>query len=298
MKNLQLLKRVEIDVQRWDSCINSAPNGLIYATTRYLDSVSSSWKGLVYGDYELVMPVPYSRFLWFSLAQQPFFMQQLGVFGKNISTEVLIEMIAILKKHFTYGNLHLNYANQLKNTKEKTNLILPLSQSYLNIRERYTKDVKNNLHVSQRFLLQYTSSNHYAKALNLFKDLYHYRFKKVKNRHFDGVLRYLNHYPDAALVREVHLGGVLQASLLAIKDDKRMYILFSATTMAGRKSKANHYLFDQLIQEFSGKPIILDFEGSEIEGVAYFYTNFGAVLQPYYAIHWNNLPWWLQLIKK
>jgi hypothetical protein len=225
-------------------------------------------------------------------------MQQLGVFGKIISTEVLIEMIELLKKHFNYGKLHLNYANELKNTKEKTNLILPLFQSYTDIRQRYTKDVKNNLHVSQRFPLQYSSSNNYAKALNLFKELYHYRFKKVKNRHFDRILQYLNNNPAAALVREVHLGGLLQASLLAIKDDKRMYILFSATTLAGRKSKANHYLFDQLIQEFSGKPIILDFEGSEIEGVAHFYTNFGAVLQPYYAIHWNNLPWWLQLIKK
>lgn len=298
MKKLQLLKRVEIDDQRWDECISAASNSLVYGTTTYLDQVSRNWKGFIYGDYELVMPIPFTRFLWFSLAQQPFFMQQLGIFGKPISNEVLIKMLEMLKTQFDYGKMHLNYANQLKNAKEKTNLILPLSNSYTDIQKHYTKDLKNNLHVSQRFSLQYTSSHNYAKALKLFKDLYHHRFKKVKNRHFDGVLQYLNIVPDAALVREVYLEGVLQASLLAIQDKKRIYVLFAATTPAGRKSKANHYLFDQFIQEFSEKPIILDFEGSEIVGIAYFYKNFGAERQPYYEIHWNNLPWWLQLFKK
>ena len=53
-----------------------------------------------------------------------------------------------------------------------------------------------------------------------------------------------------------------------------------------------------MIKEFSGSDIIFDFEGSDIEGIKFFYEKFNAVNEPYFFYHYNNLPKLLQLIKK
>jgi hypothetical protein len=43
-------------------------------------------------------------------------------------------------------------------------------------------------------------------------------------------------------------------------------------------------LIDKLIQKESGKLLSLDFEGSRIEGIARFYSGFGATNHPYYIL--------------
>jgi len=48
----------------------------------------------------------------------------------------------------------------------------------------------------------------------------------------------------------------------------------NATTEDGRKSAANHFLIDQLIREFCEEEWLLDFEGSDLEGVKHFYQSF------------------------
>ena len=53
-----------------------------------------------------------------------------------------------------------------------------------------------------------------------------------------------------------------------------------------------------MIKEFAGKPLLFDFEGSDIQGVKSFYEKFGAVNQPYFHYHHNQLPGILKLLKK
>jgi hypothetical protein len=64
----------------------------------------------------------------------------------------------------------------------------------------------------------------------------------------------------------------------------------NSTTPDGRKKEANHFLLDQVIKEFAGKPLIFDFEGSDVPGIKSFYEKFGAINQPYYSLHFNLLP--------
>ena len=55
----------------------------------------------------------------------------------------------------------------------------------------------------------------------------------------------------------------------------------SVSLPAGRVKRAHFYLLDQLIAEFATKNMILDFEGSDVPGIAEFYRKFGSVNQPY-----------------
>src|SRR6266550_2768979 len=60
--HIHYLQRQDIDLIKWNACITAAPNGLIYARSFYLDAMTAEqWDGLVMGDYEAVMPLPWRR---------------------------------------------------------------------------------------------------------------------------------------------------------------------------------------------------------------------------------------------
>jgi hypothetical protein len=54
---IKYLKHKEINKEKWDKCISSSHNKIIYALSWYLDVVSPNWDGLIKGDYEAVMPI-------------------------------------------------------------------------------------------------------------------------------------------------------------------------------------------------------------------------------------------------
>ncbi len=66
----------------------------------------------------------------------------------------------------------------------------------------------------------------------------------------------------------------------------------------GRQKGSSHQLIDAVIKENAGKDIFLDFEGSDIPGIAFFFEGFGAQPEYYYYLRENRLPWWCRWMKK
>ena len=91
--------------------------------------------------------------------------------------------------------------------------------------------------------------------------------------------------------------GELLNSSLFLQDNHRIYNIMSVSPAAGRKKRAHFYLLDQLIAEFATKKILLDFEGSDVPGIAEFYRKFGSHNQPYPFLKYNNLPFPFRLFK-
>jgi hypothetical protein len=54
---------------------------------------------------------------------------------------------------------------------------------------------------------------------------------------------------------------------------------------------------DNIIFLFAEHRMVLDFEGSEIEGIARFFKSFGAEKRNYYRYKRNRLPWLLRIFK-
>ncbi|HRF27551.1 MAG TPA: hypothetical protein PKW54_09435, partial [Ferruginibacter sp.] len=76
-----------------------------------------------------------------------------------------------------------------------------------------------------------------------------------------------------------------------------LYNMISCIWPEGKKKGANYFLFDQVIREFSGNPLSLDFEGSDVPGIAYFYEKFSDKKEIYPFIRLNRLPWPLRILK-
>ena len=92
--------------------------------------------------------------------------------------------------------------------------------------------------------------------------------------------------------------GIIVAAALLLKDNKRIYNIMNVVTEEGRKKEANYFLMNNIIQEFAGTELIFDLEGSDLPGVKSFYQKFGAINQPYFHWHFNDLPWYIKLVKK
>ena len=66
----------------------------------------------------------------------------------------------------------------------------------------------------------------------------------------------------------------------------------------GKTIGASHALIDAFIKDHAGQDLILDFEGSDIRNLAFFYESFGATIEIYPALKINKLPWYARLLKK
>ena len=68
---IRYLTNEQIDKIKWDACIDTASNGLVYAYSFYLDSMAKNWDALVLGDYEAVMPLTWNKKYGFYYLYQP-----------------------------------------------------------------------------------------------------------------------------------------------------------------------------------------------------------------------------------
>lgn len=307
LSNIQFFKNGEIDKVRWDETIKLSSNGLIYARSFYLDNMAPGWHALAGENYEWVLPLTNRKKYGISYLYQPAFMQQSGVFSKQEVTIPYKEILLYVQKHYKFCEINWNFATPTYFIKAPlqietaNNFILDLSCSYESITSNYHNDLIKNLKRSKNFQHIYRTTNDYNKCIQLYREHYGQRMPHVKEndyKNFSAICSYAKEN-DMIVCREVvNEDNTLLAAALLLSDGKRLYNLMNTTTQAGRKTEANHFLLNAVIEEFSGKDVLLDFEGSDLSGVKAFYENFGAVNQPYFRLKYNNLPMPLRLFKK
>ena len=291
--NIQIIPATLIDANLWNDCIlqHQAP---IYLQYDYLNFMTKNWVGLVVNKYNSIMPICFKQKFGIKYSYTPSFMQQLGWVGESIEIEILEKTIYDFVR---YGDIMFNHNNDFFKQKSisKTNFIIDLNQSYENIYSNYTNDLIQNLKKASKEQLQYLTSTEIPQALSLYKNLYANRLNKTTQNDYDNFLNLclqLNENENCFVRKVVNQNNELLSIALLLKDDFRIYNIANTTTDLGRKTAANHFLIDHILQEFSNSNLIFDFEGSDLPGVKSFYQNFGAINQPYFHWHFNKL-WFL-----
>ena len=70
----------------------------------------------------------------------------------------------------------------------------------------------------------------------------------------------------------------------------RFYYLMAASNSEGKQHRAMFSILHTFIQNNANTHAVLDFEGSEIPGVAQFYKGFGASNEPYFVTERHRIP--------
>jgi len=290
------LHHKDIDKKKWDACIDKAANGLIYPYSFYLDAMSENWDALVADDYEKVMPLAWKKKYSIFYLYQPRFTASLGVFGNDISAEVVILFLQNIPRKFKYWDFYLNKSNLFSLPEfpmyERHNYILPLTENYEKIRKRYATSHQRNIKRSVQYGNTVKTQINIEEIIELSK-IQSRNFSSLQDddfSNFKSLFKYLKEQNQAVTYGVYSAQNKLVASCVFLFSHGRAYYILVGNHPDGKTSGASHLLIDAFIRDYSGTGIVLDFEGSSITSLAFFYKNFGAQLEKYPGIKMNRLP--------
>jgi hypothetical protein len=263
--------------------------------------MAKNWDALVLNDYEAVLPLTWNKKYGIRYLYQPPFIQQLGIFSKEAITESLVNaFIDLIKTKFQFAEIFLNIADPRSFTKPCANFILALDKPYKNTEANYKATFIKSLKHAKKSMPLYLSTQNYMEAIDAHIKEYAKRTTHVKERDYKAFATAceLASAKNMLVVRKaISPDNELLAITLLLKDTNRLYNIMSVVPKRARSREANYFLYDEIIKEFSQQVNFLDFEGSDISGIAEFYKKFGAVDQPYYFLRFNHLPWPFKYLK-
>lgn len=296
---IQYLTRSQIDSSRWDTCITNAANGRIYACSIYLDTMAENWDALVLNDYEAVMPLTWKSKYGIRYLYQPFLAAQLGVFG----SQEVDAFTAAIPAHFRYIDIYLNSANTVAVNRQsvllRDNYLLALQQPYETLYAAYRENIRRNIKKAKQAGCVVVKDFTEETVITLATAQMQLHDKNVEEN-IDRFRRLFNtlHAEKKAITYGIALQGNMIASCVFFFSHKRAYYILVGNHPNGKTIGASHALIDAFIADHAGQDLTLDFEGSDIRNLAFFYSSFGAVQEIYPALKINRLPFWLKWLKK
>jgi hypothetical protein len=298
--HIEYLTEKNINKKKWDHCISNATNGLIYGYSYYLDYMADHWDALVLNDYEAVMPLPWRKKYYIHYLYQPFLTAQLGVFGNDITADILEAFLKAIPSKFRYWDISLNHENNFPVSNfplyQRANYILNLSPTYEELYNNYRENVKRNIKRSANYSCRVRTIVELDQIIELAK-LHAKDYTETDFRHFGKLVSLLNETNQVKNYGAFSNKGELVSSATFLFSNKRAYYILVGNHPNGRTLGASHALIDAFIKDHAGNELILDFEGSDIRNLAFFYTSFGANEEKYAAIKLNRLPWWIKWLK-
>lgn len=298
---IRYIQREAIDAEAWDQCIRDADNGLIYGYSFYLDGMADNWDALVWEDYGYIMPLPWRRKWGVYYLYQPFLASQLGVFGKGLTPTITTAFLAAIPEKFRYWEFSLNHQNLFSLTEyalqQRMNYVLPLQNAYADIYKSYRENIRRNI----RKCIQYGCKAVTGIAVEDIITLTKFQAVSIPQEDytpFKTLYQTLSGKGMAKTYGIVSAGGDLLASAAFLFSHNRAYYILVGNHPNGRTLGASHALIDAFIRDHAGQNLLLDFEGSDIRNLAFFYSSFGAREERYASIRLNRLPWWLRWVKE
>ena len=299
------LNHKEIDKKKWDNCIDNSINTLTYAYSWYLDIVSPGWEALVEGEYESVMPLTGNKKYGIHYLYPPYFAQQLGVFfKKKKSQEELEEFIQAIPQQYKFIEINLNTQNCYEfpgfEIRKNINIELNLNSPYETLRKKFSEDTKRNIKKATKNQVSIQKNIPPEEVISIFRKNTGKKITNLKDKNYKVLLNLINTciQKGYAEVWGAYSDGKLCAGIVWVIKNNRAIFLFSATNQAAKKNGAMFFLVTTFLQEHAEEKMILDFEGSNLPGLAKFYKGFGSDEYVYLQVRKNNLPKLVRWIKE
>ncbi len=301
--SIRYLPYPEIEKAKWDACIEAAPNGLIYGYSLYLDEMAAHWDGLVLDDYQAVMPLPWNKKYGFYYLYQPFLCASLGIFGQNVGPELVKKFFEAIPRRFRLWDVYLNYGNffsvpgyelyqrishALDLTPGYETLYAGFRMSYKTLLKRFDKigcTIRKDIPIQEVLALTKVKLVPVANVKDEDYDRFGRLYQQLLQR--GKAVNYAAFSPK----------GDLLASAVFLFSHNRAYYIVAGNHADGRTVGASHQVINAFIRDHAGRPLLLDFEGSDVHNIAFFFKSFGAVEEKYPGLFYNRLPPLLRWLK-
>jgi hypothetical protein len=265
--------------------------------------MSQNWDALVYKDYEIVMPLTWKQKFGIRYLYQPFLTAQSGVFGTGITEMLLGEFIQSARFIYQYIDISLNSGNILAGPHGfsiiRDNYILELNKPYPELQAHYRENIRRNIKKANQAGCSVVKDFDVETVIKLATIQMHLHDKNVE----DNIGRFRKLYKllkaeNKATTYGISFQGEVVASCVFFFSHNRAYYILVGNHPNGKTIGASHALIDAFIADHAEQDLLLDFEGSDIRNLAFFYSSFGATQELYPALKINQLPFYLKWLKK
>jgi hypothetical protein len=298
------IKRKDLEVEKYDACIENSLQSRVYAFSWYLDIVADNWDVLVLDDYKAVMPIPWKKKYFIRYVHPPLWLLELGVFSldANINFQIFFKT---LFRAFRFVESRLNTDMKIDADsvflEPKEMQVVSLEQGYDAVFNNYRKDRKKDLAKANKLDLTEKWKDSAVNLITLFKNNVGKRTPNIQESDYIILKKLMT------ICIEKRVGEVLSiydnenhivASGFFLKHKKTVTILVSSTDFKNRKNGANTFLIDKAIQEYEKDFDIFNFGGSSMQSIAKYFLSFGGNSLNYQQIKLNTLPFLFKLFKK
>ncbi|MEY2962757.1 MAG: hypothetical protein RL754_18 [Bacteroidota bacterium] len=290
------LKRVahkDIDFEKWDRCISAYSHPQPYGFSWYLNWVAPKWDALVHGDYEVIMPIFPRVKNRVEFTTRPYGTQQLGPYSMVPLEATMVEqLVQEAMSHFRYGEFFLGHGVPLPTSwtsQSLVNLELVTNSPYATLQKAYSKQCRRNLKAAANAAFEAVEWVEVGDVLQLWKDNIMDKTQITEEQlvGFKKVLEFCHYQKRAQIIAVRDEYNQVVAAQIWVVFQGRSTLLVNAATTWAKENGLPTYLIDQHIQSKAGQDHIIDFEGSNIEGLNRFYSGFGAV-ETIYRLHIEN----------
>ena len=296
----------DIDRIKWDQCIALSPFGIVYAMSWYLDRICTHWDALVLGDYQYVMPLVNNRKYGIRYIYQPFFTQQLGVFSSiPTSPEIIDQFLDAIPEQFRLTEMNLNLGNSPTSGnfsfRQNTTYHLNLRPDVVEIRNTFKTNTTRNIQKAIQEKIQIRPVSDIVQFLQFTAENLRLKSPEIKSGHYTALQKVISFAlanQSGELLGAWDSENNLLASVFFVVSNQTVIYLAASSNQSGTEKRAMFLLIDTFIGQNAGKNLTLDFEGSNIPGVARFYAGFGAQPKTYYSVYQNRLPKLIRMFKK
>ncbi len=290
---IKFLKREEIDKVKWNSCVHYATNGNIFGYMWYLDHIAKDWDALVEGDYESVLPLVWrAGRLRGKELHQPALIRELGIYSIHVLSKPRIKrFLKAIPDSYQHVDIVLNEQNPPPADsdfiiREFQNYQLFLNRDYEEIANGYSRQILEELQRAEDAGLVLTSSMK-PEQIAAF-----YQAHRPKRDQSEEVFHGMQRVMYNALHRGWGFASTVidtDAQPLAVNfflySHGKVVSFMPVESKAGRESGALTHLFNGLIRQHAGRPVILDFNVAEPDRRA---EGFGAKPNPFYNLQLNR----------
>ncbi len=297
---VKFLNSNEINVNKWNRVLNEFEGAKLYARPYFLNSVARNWGAFVADDYKYIMPVVYARKWGIKYTYQPPFCQQLGVFSaEKINAEIIQIFLTNLKVKFKYIIYNFNSFNPLpEEFKQSSNYLLDLKNDYSFLKKNFSKNTKRNILKVSKNKIQIRETNDVKHILNFASEHINFNFVKKDFIVLENMIKIGIEQKKLKVLEAVSVSYTVLSLVFFYFDEGRIHYLLGINSPEGKKQKTAFLLFDKTIEKYANSNLILDFEGSNIPGVARFFKGWGAKEENYGSVKINNLTFPFNIIKK
>jgi len=291
MKGFRYLQRSDIDAVRWDDCVAASTHARIYGTCLFLDRMADHWDGIVLDDYRAVLPLPRRRKYGIDYICPMPFSGALAVYGKTPLPCDTLDFLQQVPSWFRLMDINLVVQGRSLPwpSQSRKNHVLHLNRPYAEVHAGFRETLRQTLG-------QEREQGHARAGISIDTLLEEaLAAGALAGTRSSDRLRLKRLYEDLRMREKAFTLGWVQdgnivAGALFFRSPGRIYYMASWSGETGRRCGAAARLLDTVIREYAGLDVVLDFEGSDIPGVAFFFEGFGAIPESYLLMRRRRFP--------